>query len=114
MTKIAPLPDISEVTPLSENDQPVINDVIEILRKHGALNRFGLTLLHQHFPIDEDEVMVESTDIQARTQTIKPVKKNELTDLNYTDTSWRLDTGKAVTACVCVNFGNEHQHLSRG
>lgn len=108
------LPDISEVTPLSGNDQPLIDDIVAVLRKHDALNRFGLTLLHQHFPIGDDEMLVESTDVKGRVQTIQPVKKEETDRLPYTETSWRLDSGKPLTACICIQMGNDHSHQSRG
>ena len=61
------LRDITEVIPLSEKDDELIQELVAVLRKHNALDRFGLTLLHQHFDIGDDEVMVESTDIEART-----------------------------------------------
>ncbi len=108
------LPDISKVTPLSEADKPLIDDIVTVLKKHGAQHRFGLTLLHQHFDISPDEVLVESTDVKARTQTIKPDKKVNLKSLPVTETSWRLDTGKPMMACVCVKMGDSHSHQSRG
>jgi len=33
-----------------------------LLAKHNALERFGIILLHDHFPIAEDEEMVELQD----------------------------------------------------
>lgn len=110
----AEIPDISEVSPLSDADRPMVDEIVGVLRKHNALNRFGLTLVHKHFEVADDEVMVESTDVQSRTQTIVPVKKSELPNLDYTETSWRLDTGAPMMACVCIKFGSEHSHQSRG
>jgi len=114
MAPVLTLPDISEVTPLSDKDQPMIDEIIDVLRRHGNLNRFGLVLLHQHFNLADDEVLVESTDKENRTQTTKPIKKDDLSRMNHTETSWRLDTGKPMMACSCIKFGDDHQHLSRG
>lgn len=110
------LPDISEVQPLTDSDQPMVTEIYNVLRKYNAEKRFGLTLLHKHFDIDDDtEVLMESTDSDTRTQTIQPIKKQELKTLNYTETAWRLDSGKALMACNCINMGNAgHQHHPRG
>ena len=49
------LTDIDEVERLSESDQACFDDIREALRKHGKLQRFGVTLLHSHFPVQDDE-----------------------------------------------------------
>ncbi len=108
------LPDISEAQPLNKNDKPLVDEIVSVLKKHNALDRFGLTLLHQHFTVAEDEVLVESVDTEARLQSIRPLKKIELGELNYTETSWRLDSGEPMMACVCVKTQNSHSHQSRG
>lgn len=108
------LPDITEAKPLVSTDKPLVDELVAVLKKHNALDRFGITLLHQHFPISDDEVLVENVDTGARTQLICPMKKDELGSLNYTETSWRLDSGEPMMACVCVKMGDDHQHASRG
>lgn len=112
--KMKTLPDITEAKPLGSADKPLVDELVALLKKHNALDRFGITLLHQHFPISEDEVLVENVDTGARTQLIRPMKKNELGSLNYTETSWRLDSGEPMMACVCVKSGDDHSHQSRG
>jgi hypothetical protein len=57
---------------------------------------------------------VESCDRDARTLTIRPVAKHELENEDYTETNWHLGTGKPQVACICVRFGSEHSHQSRG
>ena len=105
---ITPLPDINEVKPLSEEDQPLVDELVAVLEKHNALGRFGITLLHQHFSIKEDEVLLETTDRKKRTQLIRPVKMEDVESLDYTETSWRLDTGEAAMRCICLVQGGEH------
>ena len=109
------LKEIDEAEPLSEKDKPLVDELIAVLRKHGALDRLGITLLHQHFPIGEDETLLETTDHATRTQTIRPIKTTELADLDYKETSWRLDTGTPMMACVCLQQGGkhtgEHRHI---
>lgn len=108
------LVDIRDVEPLNDNDLPVMNEIYEALKKHGALQRFGVTLLHEHFEISDDEVLIEMTDRNTRTQTIQPVNKNNPLLVDSIETSWRLDTGLPVQSCSCIRFGDDHSHQSRG
>lgn len=108
------LPDISEVGPLTDDDLACMDEIGAVLRRHGRLDRFGVTLLHKHFPVTDKEMLVESCDPDTRTLTIRPTEKSELDDLNYTVTSWHLGSGKPQMACVCVYDGANHSHQSRG
>ena len=105
-------PDINDVNPLNENDNTCIKELRDVLEKHGMLDRFGLTLLHDHFPINEQEVLVEVCDIEARTLTSKPVKKTDLEKRVTVETSWHLRTGEVLTACraKCVYDPNKNEH----
>ncbi|MCW3108645.1 MAG: hypothetical protein JWQ09_3151 [Segetibacter sp.] len=97
-------------------DNALMADIHKVLDKHNALKRFGVTLLQEDFQISEDEILIESTDMAARTQTIKPYKLAEVQNVDAIETSWRLDTGHAVMNCKCIVGGpeNGHQHYSRG
>lgn len=115
MSVASQLPHISEARPLQNSDHKLIEEITEVLKKHDALSRFGLVLLHQHFPINhETEVLVESTDEEGRVQMTRPVPKKELSSLEYTETSWRFDTGEPLMACVCVKGPWGHSHYGRG
>lgn len=105
------LPHISEVKPLSVEDKLTMDKLYEVLKEQNALKRFGITLLHEHFEINDDEVLIEFTDIETRTQTIMPVSKNDPELIDSIETSWRLDTGFPVMACKCKKYGNgDHSH----
>jgi hypothetical protein len=111
------LPDISEVQPLSEKDEPLIKEIAAVLKKHNAIDRFGLTLLHQHFDTSDDEVMVEATDVDNRTQTIAPMPKVAIGDMPVIETAWRLDPDscKPMMSCMCIKNpkGDHWMHLPR-
>ncbi|MFF4399181.1 hypothetical protein [Streptomyces sp. NPDC001480] len=62
-----PLPRFEEAEGLGAEDAEFVRDVVAVLEKHGNLNRFGLCLLHDHFPVAADEVLVETNDPRART-----------------------------------------------
>jgi len=107
------LRNVNEVKPLNDADASMVEEVVAVLRKHNALDRFGLMLLHQHFDIADDEVLLETTDIESRTQLIRPVPKSTLEAMEYIETSWRLDSGSAVMHCACATNQGEHtgQHV---
>ncbi len=108
------LPNIKDVSPLSDGDNMLMSELADVLRKHDAIDRFGITLMHSHFLVTDDEMLLETCDIEGRTLMIRPVPKSDLDGLDYVTTSWHLGSGKPQMACVCVMFGNDHQHHSRG
>ncbi len=104
------IPDIDQVETFSERDEECFREIRDVLKKYNALDRFGLTLIHTHFVIDEDEVMVESTDIETRTHTIRPMKQHDLDEQMFTITNWKLtETDKVVKrTCVCARTSQGH------
>lgn len=76
------LPDAQDVQAFSEDDQDLFDELYKVLARHGALRRFGITLLHQHFEIADDEVLLERTDRDNRRQLIEPVKISSLEGKN--------------------------------
>jgi hypothetical protein len=97
------LPDITRAMPLTSADEPLLSDLREVLTRHNALSRFGITLLHQHFDLSEDEVMVESTDVSARTHTVAPKSRMAFASIPHIETSWRLDTEVLCATQLCPN-----------
>lgn len=61
------LPRFEETEGLGPQDAEFVGDLVAVLEKHGNLDRFGLCLLHDHFPLGEDEVLVETNDPRSRT-----------------------------------------------
>lgn len=84
------LPDISQVLPISEDDEKCLQEVEEVLRRHGVLSRFGIALLHTHFQIAEDEILLEECDVNNRTLVCKPVKISHLSEKTI-QTIWAFD-----------------------
>ena len=113
------LPDIDEVAPFSDADQDCFRDIRAVLEKHGALGRFGVWLLHEHFEIGDDEVVVESVDTETRTLLSQPAKFSELS--RSIETSWRLDSPSGMQRCesMCArpygpNGPHVRQHFTTG
>ncbi|MCZ0987089.1 hypothetical protein [Streptomyces diastatochromogenes] len=61
------LPRFEEAEALGPQDAEFVRDLVAVLARHGNLNRFGLCLLHDHFPLAPDEVLVETNDARTRT-----------------------------------------------
>ena len=93
------LKDIEDVVPVNDGDLECLAAVREVLKKHGKRERFGVALLHKHFDMDSDEMLVEHTNKKDRVLTIKPVKPQ---DAGPTiETIWALLDGenKAMLGC---------------
>jgi hypothetical protein len=100
------LADIDVVEPLSDADRDCFNDLREVLKKHNALSRFGVSLLHRHFDVYDDEVLVEFCDKDRRTLTLTPTKVTALGELQLKQTNWRLDVKQSMSECTtaCVSY----------
>lgn len=80
-------------------DDIIFAEVREVLRRHGAETKYGLTLLHKHFDLAEEEVMVEFTDVVSRTQVTKPLKMQDIAAANMIEVTWRLDDERCKHVC---------------
>lgn len=102
------LPDIKDVVPRGPADDALMAEIAGVLNRHGAIDRFGVTLLHTHFPIHDGEIMLEETDETLRVQKLSPVPKHEA--VGGIETSWRLTAeGVAMSFCICPDV-KEHYH----
>lgn len=110
-------PQHRELEPLGQADHACVSEIRDVLNKHGLLDRFGLTLLHDHFDIAPDEILVETCDHESRTLTLKPMTAGQRQELHLAESSWRLVDGAALTACyqACVWSNGSHswRHVVR-
>lgn len=87
----------------SAKDDQLFRELAEVLKRHHALDRFGVTLLHKHFEIGHDEALLETTDVEAREQRLQVVKRDAMKSLGAIETSWKLGPdGEALWGCICV------------
>jgi hypothetical protein len=91
-------PDIDDVSPISESDDVIFSEIRDVLARHNALERFGVTLLHDHFEIGEDEILLESCDPDTRTLVSRPVKMADLSQATMIETNWSLNSVAAIQA----------------
>lgn len=98
------LPDIYAVPRLNDHDRACLDAVRDVLARFGCLERFGVNLLHKHFEMAEDEVLVENVDEAGRRLVIKPVKldlvREDMPNAYETQWHWRRDASGGL-AQVC-------------
>jgi hypothetical protein len=93
----AAIPDISEAESLTQADKDCLREVRDVLSRFGCLDRFGLTLIHKHFDIAPDEILVETIDVENRTLTVQPVRREVMS--TAIETQWQLADGQALLVC---------------
>ena len=104
------LKDISEVRPVDATDEPCLNDIRAVLDKHGCLDRFGVALLHSHFDIADDEILLETTDEEKREHWVRPVKKKRLEEAGLDAQTTVLSFNESGYEQNCACARNSHGH----
>jgi hypothetical protein len=110
--------DIEEVEPISDKDYAVLEEVRAVIEKHNYTDRFGLVLLHKHFNVADDEILMETTDEETRTSIVKAQKADGSEKVNTIQTMWKFGKGvNAVTECVLYChylLGHKQRHKKVG
>jgi hypothetical protein len=109
----ASLIDVDEVKPVDDQDYVVLEEIRQVLAKHGSTERFGICLLHRHFDVAPGEIAVEYTDTASRISTVRVEQHGPEGD--YLQTMWRFgQSPESLTVCVrrCNNSdGHKNEHL---
>jgi hypothetical protein len=95
------LPNIQNVQPFIDADEACLNEVKAVLEKYDRASRFGVALLHKHFVIGADEVLIERSDPQNRTLITEPMKTSQTESRNLITTIWRFDNGVRYACSFC-------------
>jgi hypothetical protein len=100
--------------PFAASDLTCLQEVQEVLERHGKSHVFGVNLLHKHFDLADDEIMLETQDPVERTLRSRPVKLSELEQTPYAVTVWRFDGGtiRAMAACAVGPYKG-HYHYTQ-
>jgi hypothetical protein len=96
------LPDLMQAHELTKKDEQCLEDIRLVIEKYKLTSKFGISLLHKHFDIEEDEVLLERNDPITRELTLSPLKVTESMNLNYATTQWRFDSGALYGCCFCA------------
>lgn len=110
------LPDVHSAIEFSEKDAECLTELRQVLIKFGSLDRFGICLLHTHFEIEDDEILLETTNVEERTQFIRPVKIQDYEgkdDLKLMTTALKLIEGDAIAVQRCGCLRDKDGHTGR-
>ena len=107
------LQDIDVVKPIGESDAECLKEIRTVLEKHNCLSRFGVSLLHSHFNLAEDEILLETTDVSKREHWVRPVKKAYIDKIGLEPqtTVLRFDEDGYHQNCGCLR--DKHGHTGR-
>ena len=95
------LPNLTDVHELTSKDDSCINELQSVLEKYGLTSKFGVALLHKHFTIEDDEVLLEKNDPIKKTLTSRPIKTSKVKNDGYATTVWRFDDGNRYGCSYC-------------
>lgn len=106
------LKDIDEVRKIDDTDAPCLEEIRAVLEKHNCLDRFGISLLHSHFQVADDEILLETTDPAKREHWVRPVKRSELErgGVVAQPTILRFDEAGWSQHCGCAPHSKGHGH----
>lgn len=104
--------DLHDCAPLAEDDLKCMEEVRSVLAKHNKLGRFALHLIHKHFDLDDDEILVEYSDPTIREQFFKVEKANSEAVARAIPTTWTLEALQPSARCVCA-YRPGQGHLGR-
>jgi hypothetical protein len=89
------VPTFEEVVPFNEAHQPCFDEIPRVLAKR-TLNRFGICLLHDHFLMGDDEILVETVNPQTRTMSLQPMRTSQAGPA--LETAWRFFEGQSMSS----------------
>jgi hypothetical protein len=106
------LPGIENAGRRLDSEAGLFGEVGQLLKRHGVEQKYGLALLHKHFDLAGDEVLMEYTDIENRTLITRPAPLSEVSAGNAVETVWSLDSGTMTTVCVgfCYYYPRTGEH----
>ena len=101
-TQWANLRDIHDVRPLNDDDFDCLTAVRDVLKQYGMQERFGVALLHKHFDMSPDEILLEETDVINRVLRIQPIPAT--TAGPNIQTIWMLLDGGPAAMMGCRQY----------
>ena len=104
--------DLHDVSPLDESDVTCMQEIREVLMKHEKVDRFALHLIHKHFDLDDDEILVEYSDPSPREQFFRVEKRTDDIMQHSIPTTWTLEQMEPMARCTCA-YRQGKGHLGR-
>lgn len=96
------LPNFMETHELTDHDEKCLEELQSVIEKYNLTGKFGVSLLHKHFEIEKDEVLLEKNDPVTRELTSRPIKVASNMEESYAVTQWRFDNGNRYGCSYCA------------
>jgi hypothetical protein len=92
-TDYAHLPDIDmpNAGTLSNTEQDCLDEIGALLTATAATGRFGVTLLHAHFPVRDGEMLIEQVEQSKQAFTLHPVAADAAAAVDFVATNLMFD-----------------------
>lgn len=91
---------IDESDALSADDLECMREIRQVLERHGKLERFGVTLLHEHFAMRPGEVLLEASNADTRRMSLEPAIVDP-SDVTSISTQWYLGQSVPLSLVKC-------------
>ena len=95
-----PAPPLDTVAPISADDLSCFEEIKAVLERHGKIDRFGITLLHSHFHMSGQEILLEKSNTASRTMVLEPAIIDS-SDISLIDTQWYLGASVPLSLVKC-------------
>src|SRR5512146_1457996 len=96
------LEDLRDVAPVDAADLACLAELRDVLARHGRLDRFAVHLLHKHFDLRDDEVLVEYSDRARREHPLRVEHRDSPAARHAVPTTWVPDRARPFVVCVCA------------
>jgi len=89
---------------LNEVELKMFREISNVLQKYdGKTRKFGLQLIHSHFPLKSEEILHETHDKERRKMLIQPILKNLIPSKAFA-TAWTLNpSGNPSAVMFCCD-----------
>jgi hypothetical protein len=87
----ANLPDLHQTPTLDDSDLDCLEEIRDVLSRHGKLARFAVHLAHRHFELAPDEILIERPDPDDRTEHVTVGRLTDEPDAR--PTTWLFEDG---------------------
>jgi hypothetical protein len=106
---------IEQVERRLDSEAALFGEIRELLKRYGVEKKYGLALLHKHFDLAADEVLVEYADVESRTLITRPAPRSEASAGKAVETVWSLESGNVTTSCAlfCYYYPSTGKHVGK-
>ncbi len=97
---------------LSNTEQQMLQEVFDVFAKYKSKTRkFGVQLVHSHFPLKKGEILLETHDKEKRILTIVPKRLKDMGPIPKA-TAWSESSSGQLKICMfcCDDDGGYQNH----